>query len=105
VQARTLKDWKVEGATEEPVLASLRRPDDAAVVLSRSFEFKVPLAWLLATPGPGNSAGDQKQAGVPATSKLRLRFSLWQNRMPVDSLPAEGWIELQVVSEEQLSAG
>jgi hypothetical protein len=36
---------------------------------------------------------------------LRLRFSLWQNRLPADALPIEGWIELHLVSEAELSAG
>jgi hypothetical protein len=30
---------------------------------------------------------------------------LWQNRLPVDSLPLEGWIELLVVSEGDLIFG
>jgi hypothetical protein len=30
---------------------------------------------------------------------------LWQNRLPVDSLPLEGWIELQVLSEGDLIFG
>jgi hypothetical protein len=50
----------------------------------------------------------ERKAGavaVAATSKLRLRFSLWQNRLPVDSLPLEGWIELQVLSEGDLIFG
>jgi len=34
---------------------------------------------------------------------LRLRFSLWENRLPVDALPVEGWIELQLVSEGEFS--
>jgi hypothetical protein len=34
-----------------------------------------------------------------------LRFSLWQNRLPVDALPVEGWIELQLVSEMEMAAG
>jgi hypothetical protein len=81
------------------------------LALLRNFEFKLPLAWLLATPsaGPPESSsereGPQKPAPVAATSKLRLRFSLWQNRLPVDSLPLEGWIELQVLSEGDLIFG
>jgi hypothetical protein len=35
---------------------------------------------------------------------LRLRFSVWQNRLPVDALPLEGWIELRLLSEEDLLA-
>ena len=42
---------------------------------------------------------------MASTSKLRLRFSLWQNRLPVDSLPLEGWIELLVLSEGDLIFG
>jgi alpha-amylase/alpha-mannosidase (GH57 family) len=60
------------------------------LAFGRNFEFQLPLPLLLATP--------------PAANKLRLRFSLWQNRLPVDALPPEGWIELQVVSEEELMA-
>jgi hypothetical protein len=31
---------------------------------------------------------------------------LWQDRLPVDALPDEGWIELQLLREEDLmSAG
>jgi hypothetical protein len=63
--------------------------------------------WLLATPVSGSS-GDHKPgaaAVAPATTKVRLRFSLWQDRLPVDSLPLEGWIELQVVSEGELLFG
>jgi hypothetical protein len=40
---------------------------------------------------------------APAT-RLKLRFSLWQNRIPVDALPMEGWIELQLLSEWELGA-
>ena len=35
----------------------------------------------------------------------RPRFSLWQNRLPLDSLPLEGWIELEVLSEGELLFG
>jgi len=60
---------------------------------------------LLAVPGPEPSARKSGATAVSATSKLRLRFSLWQNRLPVDSLPLEGWMELQVVSEGELLFG
>jgi len=33
-----------------------------------------------------------------------LRFSIWQNRLPLDALPPEGWIELQLLSENELAA-
>jgi branched-subunit amino acid ABC-type transport system permease component len=63
-------------------------------------------SWLLATPASAPAErGERKAAAVAATSKLRLRVSLWQNRLPVDSLPLEGWIELLVVSEGDLIFG
>ena len=100
-----LKDWKVENATEARLLASSTAFDEnAKVALLRNFEFKMPLLWLLATPTQPLSASERKPgtAALAATSKLRLRFSLWQNRLPVDALPLEGWMELQVVSEGEL---
>ena len=79
------------------------------LALLRNFEFKLPLTWLLATPsadtGGSNRRAQSRSRAVAATSKLRLRFSLWQNRLPVDSLPLEGWIELQMVSEGDLMFG
>jgi len=74
-------------------------PDGAVVALARNFEFKLPLAWLYALPreSAANSSG-------AAATKLRLRFSIWQNKLPVDALPVEGWIELQLLPEEELLA-
>jgi hypothetical protein len=110
VHERRLKEWKVENGAEEKVKASSTQPDDhVKLALLRNFEFKLPLAWLLATPSaaPADRVADglSGAVAVAATSKLRLRFSLWQNRLPVDSLPLEGWIELQVVSEGDLIFG
>ncbi len=41
---------------------------------------------------------------VPVATRLRMRFSLWQNGLPADALPVEGWIELPLLSEEDLIA-
>jgi len=38
-------------------------------------------------------------------STIRLRFSLWRDQLPLDALPLEGWLELRLVSEEELDAG
>jgi hypothetical protein len=106
--AGKLTTWKIENGVAGRVLASSSQKDEhAAIALLRNFEFKVPLTWLLAVPTSG-SDGTEKKAGSASstpTSKIRLRFSLWQNRLPVDSLPLEGWIELQVVSEGELLFG
>jgi hypothetical protein len=107
VHERRLKRWKVENGSEERALASSTQPDDhVKLALLRNFEFKLPLVWLLATPAavPAERV-ERKTTAVAATSKLRLRVSLWQNRLPVDSLPLEGWIELLVVSEGDLIFG
>ena len=105
VHGRKLREWKIESAAEEQALASSAHPEDhAKLALLRNFEFKLPLAWLLATPARRRTPGSDSRtaAATAATSKLRLRFSLWQNRLPVDAFPLEGWIELQVVSEGDL---
>jgi hypothetical protein len=100
-----LKLWKIENA-EGRVRASSSQPDEhAKLALLRNFEFKLPLTWLLATPSAVPAQGKGSALAVAATSKLKLRFSLWQNRLPVDSLPVEGWIELQVLSEGELIFG
>jgi hypothetical protein len=73
------------------------------VALDRSFEFKLPLSLLMATP----LSSLKQNAGIAANlaaTKLRVRFSIWQNGLPVDALPVEGWIELQLLSEEELMA-
>jgi hypothetical protein len=71
------------------------------VVLGRNFEFRVPLAWLLAAPLQIEKVRGTKGSD-PLTVRLRLRFSLWQNHLPVDALPVEGWIELELLAEEDL---
>ncbi len=63
----------------------------------RNFEFKLPLALLYATPPESTS-----EESSPAATKIRLRVSVWQNRLPMDALPLEGWIELQLLPEEEL---
>jgi hypothetical protein len=110
VHERKLNVWKIEDGSEEKVKASSTHPDEhVKLALLRNFEFKLPLAWLLATPhtAPVDRAAERKAGPVAlgATNKLRLRFSLWQNRLPVDSLPLEGWIELHVLSEGDLIFG
>jgi len=72
--------------------------EDAAAVLGRTFEFRIPLSLLYATPLKSSSPES------PAASKIRLRFSVWQNRLPIDALPVEGWMELQLLPEHELAA-
>jgi len=34
---------------------------------------------------------------------LRLRFSIWRDRLPIDALPDEGWIEVPIITEDELA--
>jgi hypothetical protein len=101
VEAAKVRSWKVSAADDGKVLASSGPPpNEVKVVLFRNFEFKLPLAWLLAKPPSPVSA--TAKISTPIVTRVRLRFSLWQNRLPVDALPVEGWIELPLLSEEDL---
>jgi hypothetical protein len=98
VDGGKIQSWKITGAKDDDVLQSSQTTIErgAKVALLRNFEFRVPLEWL----GASRKAG---QAGAPPPApRLRLRLSLWQNRLPVDALPLEGWIELHVMEESEL---
>jgi hypothetical protein len=80
----------------------MERPtEQVALAVARNFEFKLPLAWLLATPVAAPSAASISESNS-VTTKLRLRFSLWQNGLPADALPEEGWMELPLLTQEDL---
>jgi hypothetical protein len=99
-----IADWKVESSAESNLLASPAKADEKfKIALLRNFEFKLPLDWLLAVP-PGSPSSSEKNPAAAAANKLRLRFSLWQSRLPVDALPPEGWIELPLLSEAEMDA-
>ena len=92
-----MQSWEVSAPGEDQPLASFRQPSAPAVVaFARNFEFKLPLSWLVATQA--FAAGPTSAGGT----KLRLRFSLWQDHLPVDALPLEGWIELHLLNEQDL---
>jgi alpha-amylase/alpha-mannosidase (GH57 family) len=98
VEAGKIKSWKVSTPDDD----GPNGPEDgAAVALGRNFEFKLPLMWLMAVPVASRS---ENSSILPVATRLRLRFSLWHNGLPVDALPVEGWMELQLVSEEELMA-
>ena len=114
VQDRKLTGWKVEGLEESSSsssgVAATQGEEIAKAALIRNFEFRLPLSWLLAVPSSAvasRTAADPPPSAtaIAPTSRLRLRFSLWQNRLPVDALPVEGWIELHLVSEAEMHSG
>ena len=102
VEAGKIKAWKVSTPDEEkPLATAATRGAEGTVVLVRNFEFKLPLEWLLALPvSPSTS-----KVPTPVATRLRVRFSLWHNGLPIDALPVEGWMELQLVPEEELILG
>jgi hypothetical protein len=97
VNDRKIVEWKVSAPGEAGTLKSSGE-DGAKVALVRNFEFRVPLAWLAAGP----VGHDQLRQGKSVANRIRLRLSLWQNRLPVDVLPLEGWIELHLLEEGEL---
>ena len=54
-----------------------------------------------ATPVAAPSAASISESNS-VTTKLRLRFSLWQSGLPADALPEEGWMELPLLTQEDL---
>jgi alpha-amylase/alpha-mannosidase (GH57 family) len=100
VEAGKIKAWKGTPDDEKSLATSDNPGVGATVALDRNFEFKLPLERLLALP----IAASTTKVATPVATKLRLRFSLWHNGLPVDALPVEGWMELQLVSEDELSS-
>jgi hypothetical protein len=55
-------------------------------VIGNILEFRIPHKILEAQPG----------------NRIRLRFSLWREKLPVDALPVEGWLDLRISSDAEL---
>ncbi|HET9838258.1 MAG TPA: glycoside hydrolase family 57 protein [Candidatus Angelobacter sp.] len=64
------------------------QPEGILVSLESLFECRIPRSLIQAEPG----------------AALRVRFSLWRDRLPLDALPQDGAIELQLLPEDELSA-
>jgi alpha-amylase/alpha-mannosidase (GH57 family) len=101
VEGGRVRRWEVTEPEKPAPLESSDQPGEGAakVALLRNFEFRIPLAWLSAAPISSQVA---KTAKPGVVTWVRLRLSLWQNRLPVDALPLEGWIELQLLEENEL---
>jgi len=41
--------------------------------------------------------------GVTQGQTINLRFTLWRQGLPLDALPVDGSMELEIASEEQLA--
>ena len=88
IENKRLVSWSLRPSGAEKVLAASGETPENGLRVSvfKNFEFQLPLKLLGATFG----------------WTIQLRFSLWRDRLPVDGLPLEGWIELPVVPEEEL---
>src|SRR5208337_5018694 len=99
VEHGRLQSWKTTEGKDNVVAAATEGENQARVALGRNFEFRLPLTCLLAAPLEIDKVRGPRSSDV-LTVRLRLRFSVWQNRLPVDALPVEGWIELELLAEE-----
>ncbi len=91
-QGHTLQKWVLSNGEERHKLAAFSTDNGNSstngveVALGEIFEFRVPFELLRAQQG----------------SRIRLRFAMWRDHLPVDSLPLEGWIDLFAVPEDEL---
>jgi alpha-amylase/alpha-mannosidase (GH57 family) len=85
ISAGRLHDWTFtkNGHGKETEAAGA-----VSVSMDSIFECQIPLALL----------------GVSEGSLLGVRFTLWRDRLPLDALPRDGFIELRVLPESELSA-
>jgi hypothetical protein len=97
IENKALQSWSVANPLSgaQIVDAAHSEKSPAQVAIKKVFEFRVPLEWLRA---PMANQG-------PQADRLALRVSLWHDRLPIDALPVEGSIELQLVSEAELMSG
>ena len=102
-EGRQIQSWKVTETKDGELAKSTKTNDAVRIALARNFEFRLPLAWLMAAPLELAKV-QGAQSSELLTTRLRLRFSLWKNRLPVDALPVEGWIELELLAEDDLLA-
>ena len=101
LESGLIKSWQVNQGAGKVLTEAKDATDGARVALGRNFEFRLPLTWLLAAPLDVAKVRGPKASDL-LTVRLRLRFSLWQNQLPADALPVEGWIDLELLTEQDL---
>ncbi len=91
IENRAIAFWRLRPADSNTPIAGSDVPynNTVRVTLFKNFEFQIPLLLLGATHGHA----------------LRLRFSVWRDRLPVDAMPVEGTMDIPVMSEDEMSAG
>jgi len=91
-QGQKLLNWVLTNGDERNVLASYAANNGnngnrgAEVAIGEIFEMRLPFQLIGAQQG----------------SLIRLRYTLWRNQLPADSLPVEGWIDLLALTEAQI---
>ena len=91
-QGPTLLTWVLSNSDERNKLASYAANNGnsgthgAEVAIGEIFEMRVPFELIGARYG----------------SHIRLRIAIWRDQLPADSLPVEGWIDLDALSEAEL---
>ena len=90
----SLLSWVLTNGDERNVLASGVAKNGHAgsngveVAIGDIFEMRVPFDLVAAQPG----------------SRIRLRFAVWRDELPADSLPLEGWIDLYALVEHEIES-
>jgi alpha-amylase/alpha-mannosidase (GH57 family) len=81
-----LTGWQLRNDGEK-ILASNSKPSGVAVALGKVLEMQVPMALV------GAQLGDT----------FNLRFALYRDHLPIDALPQEGSLEIQIAPEDVLA--
>jgi len=87
VRHGVLKVWDMMPDNQRTSVADSLEPNGAVVAMSRVFEFGIPLRLLNATAG----------------MNISLRFVVYRDQLPIDALPLEGSLDVQVRPEEELA--
>jgi len=82
-----LAQWQLVPDGQHVAAANNSDPKGIQVAVARVFEFKLPLALLNARQG----------------SNLNLRFVIYHDQLPIDSLPLGGSLDVQIRSEDKLA--
>jgi alpha-amylase/alpha-mannosidase (GH57 family) len=93
-QGQNLVKWVLSNGNERNGLASYAANNGntstrgVEVAIGEIFEMRVPFDVI----------------GVEHGSRIRLRFAIWRDQLPADSLPLEGWIDLYALAEEEIES-
>ena len=91
-QGQNLLQWVLTNGNERNRLASYAANNGntgtggVEVAIGEIFEMRVPFDLI----------------GAQYGSRIRLRFAVWRDQLPADSLPVEGWIDLYALTEDEL---